>query len=295
MPEFAMLNDVSKCMGCRACQVACKSWNGLQGDVTKQLGTYQNPPSLTGNTWSLIHYNEIEDSNGRVQWLFRKEQCFHCKDAACADVCPAPGAIFKTKEGAVVIDQDKCIGCKYCINACPYGIPRFDATTGKVFKCTFCYDRLEAGLLPACAKACPSHAIIFGERTRVIEMGKKRVQELGGNASLYGDRYIGGGHFMYVLPEKPVMYAGMVVDPYYPLTVTLWRSVVRPLSLASFLGAIGISFLYYVTRGPKRPESTDSTSTAASVRPHATKGDGEAENGVVGQDVIRASDSSGER
>jgi formate dehydrogenase iron-sulfur subunit len=254
MPEFALLNDVSKCMGCKSCQIACKSWNGLPGEKTSQSGSYQNPPDLNANTWTLVHYNEIIDEKGRLKWLFRKEQCFHCRDAACADVCPAPGAIFKTKEGAVVIDQDKCIGCKYCINACPYGIPRFNDATQKVTKCTFCYDRLQANMVPACAKACPSHAIIFGERSRVIELGKQRVKELGGDAMLYGENYIGGEHFMYVLPEKPAMYAGMIVNPTYPLTVTLWRSVVRPFSLAAFLGSIGVAWLYYITKGPKRPD-----------------------------------------
>lgn len=254
MPEFAILCDVSKCMGCRGCQVACKNWNGLPGEKTHQMGTYQNPPDLNANTWTVIHYNEIVDDKGQLKWLFRKEQCMHCRDAACADVCPAPGAIFKTKEGAVVIDQDKCIGCKYCINSCPYGIPRYDATTGKVTKCTLCYDRLQANMVPACVKACPSHALQFGDRDRLVKHGEERVKELGGSAMLYGDKYIGGGRFMYVLPEKPQMYAGMVVNPTYPITVELWRSVVRPFSLVAFLGSIGAAWLYYISKGPKRPD-----------------------------------------
>jgi formate dehydrogenase iron-sulfur subunit len=252
MPEYAILNDLSKCMGCRACQMACKAWNGLPGDKMTQKGTYQNPPELNAHTWTLIHFNEIANQDGAVKWLFRKEQCFHCKDAACADVCPAPGAIFKTKEGAVVIDQDKCIGCKYCVNACPYGIPRFDPETDKVYKCTFCYDRLQGDMIPACVKTCPSHALQFGERDRIIEIAKKRVKELGNDASLYGEKSLGGGHYMYVLPEKAMMYAGLPTNPYYPVTVTLWRNIVRPLSLVSFLGAIGVSWLYYISKGPKK-------------------------------------------
>ena len=117
---FAMMQDMSKCMGCKACQVACKSWHGLPGEKTTQRGTYQNPPDLDASTYTMVHYDEVDDEKGNIEWLFRKAQCFHCSKAACLDVCPAPGAIFRTKWGGVVIDQEKCIGCKYCIKHVSY-------------------------------------------------------------------------------------------------------------------------------------------------------------------------------
>ena len=250
---FAMMQDLSKCMGCKACQVACKSWNNLPGEKTVQRGTYQNPPDLEANTYTMMHYNEVVDEKGNVDWLFRKAQCFHCSKAACLDVCPAAGAIYRTKWGGVVIDQEKCIGCKYCINACPFSIPRFDAETGKATKCTMCYDRIEGNMIPACVKACPSHAMSFGDRDRIIAKARARAKELGGEATVYGDTYLGGTHFMYVLPQRSALYAGLPISPFYPMTVTLWRSVVRPFSLVAFLGAIGVSWLYFISRGPKKP------------------------------------------
>ena len=108
-------------------------------------------------------------------------------------------------------------------------------------------------MIPACVKACPSHAMSFGDRDRIVEKARARAKELGGDATVYGDKYLGGTHFMYVLPQKPALYAGLPVSPFYPVTVTLWRSVVRPLSLVAFLGAIGISWLYFISRGPKKP------------------------------------------
>jgi len=255
MPEYAMLNDVSRCMGCRGCQVACKSWNNLPAENTIQNGSYQNPADLSENTWCLVRFNEVSDGNGNVKWLFRKNHCFHCTNAACIDVCPAPGAIYKTEEGAVVIDHDKCIGCKYCINVCPFEVPRFNPKTGKVYKCTLCIDRLRGDMIPACAKTCTSGAVLFGERKDILDTAKKRVKELGGNAVLYGDKYLGGTHVMYVLPESPALYAGLPVNPVFPVSVFIWRKIVTPLTLGGFLGAIGLAWMYYICRGPNRPKN----------------------------------------
>ena len=225
MAEIAMLNDVSKCIGCRACQIACKSWNGLSAEKTSQRGTYQNPSRLSADTWCLVHYTEIVDEKGDLKWLFRREQCYHCRDATCAAVCPY-SAITKTKCGAVVINNDKCRGCQTCVEACPFHMPQFDGKNVKSRKCTLCYDRLQRGLLPACVQSCPSQAILFGEREGMLNTARARVKELGGNATLYGDRSI-HGHVLYVLPEKPELYEGINLNPQYPLSTALIKLFAR--------------------------------------------------------------------
>ena len=148
-----------------------------------------------------MHYTEIVDEKGNLKWLFRRERCYHSRDATCAAVCPY-SAITKTKCGAVVINNDKCRGCQTCVEACPFHMPQFDGKNVKSRKCTLCYDRLQRGLLPACVQSCPSQAILFGEREGMLNTARARVKGLGGNTTLYGDRSI-HGHVLYVLPEKP--------------------------------------------------------------------------------------------
>lgn len=250
--EKAMLIDISKCMGCRGCQVACKGWNDLPGGKTVQSGSYQNPPDLNANTWCLIRFNEKATDKG-MKWMFRKDHCLHCTDAACQKACPS-GAISTTKQGAVVINQEKCIGCKYCINVCPFNIPRYNGDTGKATKCTLCYDRLAEGMTPACAKTCPTGAVTFGDKDKMVASGKKRVEKLGAGAMLYGDAFVGGTHVMYVLPEKPDMYAGLPTSPRVPFTLLGWKYIFKPLTLLSLFGALGLAFVHYLTKGPKHPE-----------------------------------------
>jgi formate dehydrogenase iron-sulfur subunit len=208
MPK-ARLIDVSKCMGCRACQVACKQWNGLPAIETKQLGTYENPPELSGNTWIKVEFRERPG-----EWLFRAHTCMHCTDASCENVCPT-GAISHQGE-AVIIDQEWCIGCGYCVQACPFGVPHKDEHTGTARKCIFCIDRITNGYEPACAKVCPTDAIQFGERSDLIAAAKTRVQSLIDNgapkANLYGENELGGLHVLYVLDDTPSAY-GLPEDP----------------------------------------------------------------------------------
>ena len=253
MAEKVMLVDVSKCTACRACQVACKSWNNLPADRTRNLGSYQNPADLTPRNYTLIRFQEVEDGQGGLKWLFRNEKCFHCSDPGCLKVCPVPECIFKTPEGAVVIDSDKCIGCKYCVHACPFDIPRFDPVSEKMYKCTFCYDRLANGMQPACSAACPTGTITFGDKPDIVNMARKRAGEIGGSASVYGEQFVGGTHVMYVLDEQPSAYEGLPEKPEIPTAVFLWKDCLKPLVMASFLGGLGASFLYYIIKGPKRP------------------------------------------
>jgi formate dehydrogenase iron-sulfur subunit len=202
MPR-ARLIDTSKCMGCRACQVACKQWNELPAVETEQRGTYENPPELSGNTWIKVEFIERPG-----EWLFRAHTCMHCTDASCEQVCPT-GAISHQGE-VVIIDQDWCIGCGYCVQACPFGVPHRDEHTGTARKCTFCIDRLTNGYEPACAKACPAGAIQFGERADLIEAAHIRVQTLRvdghPNACVYGESELGGLHTIYILTDRPSVY-----------------------------------------------------------------------------------------
>lgn len=225
----AMLMDLSKCTGCRGCQIACKQWNDLEGEKTKQKGTYQNPPDISSGTWKLVFFNEAEIDNN-TKWLFLPKQCFHCKDASCVSVCPTKAAHHVGE--VVVIDQSLCIGCGYCGSACPFGVPHLEAT-GKhketARKCTFCIDRLSNGLPPACAKTCPAGVYTFGERKEVLDTAHKRLEVLKSNghprARLYGEKELGGMHVMMILLESPSYY-GLPESPRYATSTVLgqWLS-----------------------------------------------------------------------
>jgi len=211
-----MLNDVSKCIGCRSCQVACKQWNQLPAVTTVFTGTYENPPVLSGKTWTRIHFNEVSE-NGRVRWLFGKGQCMHCTDATCVSVCPTTAA-RKYEGGFTLIDQSICAGCKNCVESCPFGSIQMDGETGTAKKCTMCYDRILNGLQPACAKACPTGAISFGSRDEILRKARARQVELSPvypQARLYGQEELDGLGVMYVLPQPAALY-GLPEQPRRP-------------------------------------------------------------------------------
>lgn len=178
MPKV-LFTDTSKCIGCRGCQVACKQWHDLPAEKTRFVDTYENPPALSAITWRRVKFIEGRQ-NGRARWTFMSDNCKHCTDASCLAVCPT-GAIFRTGYGAVVINQEACNGCRYCVTACPFGVISFNPETGRVNKCILCPDRVESGLLPACAKTCPTGAITFGEREERLTTAKKRLEELRAN------------------------------------------------------------------------------------------------------------------
>jgi len=211
MPK-AMLIDTSKCTACRGCQVACKQWNDLPAEKTRNWGSYQNPRELSANTWKLVTFREI-DRGDEVKWLFLPMQCVHCTQASCVSVCPT-GAAHHQGE-FVVIDQKLCIGCGYCVEACPFGIPHSipgvgGRRKGTARKCTFCIDRVSNGLLPSCAKTCPAGAYKYGERDELIASGRSGVEHLKAkghpNASLYGEKELGGLHVMFLLTEPASLY-----------------------------------------------------------------------------------------
>ena len=213
MAEKIILEDVTKCMGCRGCQVACKQWNELEAEETINTGSYENPPDLSPQTWVKVKFTEVV-RGGKVRWLFTRQACMHCTEATCVKVCPT-GALYHHELGFVTYDKDLCSGCGYCVDFCPFHVPRSkrNLLTGvaKMDKCTFCttssLDRIAAGYEPACVKSCPTDALIYGDRDELVAEGKKRIAVLRAkghsDAYLYGDKELGGLHVMYVLDDSP--------------------------------------------------------------------------------------------
>ncbi|MFO8059484.1 MAG: 4Fe-4S dicluster domain-containing protein [Bacillota bacterium] len=238
-----MLVDTTKCIACRACQAACKNWNGLPAESTTFTGSYENPPDYTPTTWTRLTFREHEKEDGSIQWNFGKLQCMHCTDAACVMVCPT-GAMHRTPEGTVMVDPQKCIGCNYCAAACPYGVPRFDQVLGVMRKCTMCYDRTSNGLKPMCVKTCPVDALEFGDALTMQSKARARVEKLKASgvsgARLYGDDITGGTGVLYVLRDLPSRY-GLPDEPGVPLYAQIWRVLFRPIRALAVVGlALGL-------------------------------------------------------
>ena len=238
--EITMLHDVVRCSACRACMVACKQWHDLPADMSTPFeGQYQSHKDLTSHTLNLIQMQERIDSKGKFHWDFFKKQCMHCGDPACLNGCPEE-AIEKKPSGAVVINEDKCVGCGYCTTNCPFGIPKVDAERNKSTKCDLCFDRIEQGMQPSCAKTCTADAILFGTREEMLKKAEERltmIKDTHPDANIYNPQGVGGVHMLYVLPEKPAVY-GLPENPRTPDSINLWKDVVRPVGKLAGVGAI---------------------------------------------------------
>ncbi|MBX3502611.1 MAG: formate dehydrogenase subunit beta [Alphaproteobacteria bacterium] len=260
--EVAKLIDVSRCIGCKACQAACLEWNDLREEVGVTVGVYDNPHDLTENTWTLMRFTEI-DVDGRFEWLIRKDGCMHCADPGCLKACPAPGAIVQYKNGIVDFISQNCIGCGYCVKGCPFNIPRISKKDAKAYKCSLCSDRVAVGQAPACAKVCPTQAISFGTKKDMVAWADRRIADLKErgykSAGLYDPQGVGGTHVMYVLKhaDRPEIYAGLPKDPKISPLVDLWKGIAKPLALAGVGLAALVGFFHYVTHGPNEVQAED--------------------------------------
>jgi formate dehydrogenase iron-sulfur subunit len=237
MSRVGFFTDTSVCIGCKACEVACKEWNVIPEDGLVWTGeSYDNTSALGANSWRHVAFVEqhkpllLEGETAGLdqeplRWLMSSDVCKHCTHAACLDVCPT-GALFRTEFGTVVVQEDICNGCGYCVPACPFGVldkrhlPAEERKEdGRVWKCTLCYDRLKGGHEPACAKACPTDSIQFGELDELRERAHRRLHKLeadGWNgARLYGedpDDGVGGFGAFFLLLDEPEVY-GLPPDP----------------------------------------------------------------------------------
>jgi formate dehydrogenase iron-sulfur subunit len=261
--EVAKLIDVSRCIGCKACQAACMEWNDLRDEVGWFEGSYNNPADLSPNSWTLMRFTEWEDPQGNLEWLIRKDGCMHCSNPGCLEACPSPGAIVQYQNGIVDFISENCIGCGYCIKGCPFNIPRLSKADQKVYKCTLCSDRVSVGQEPACAKACPTGAIMFGTKSDMTEWAGERIEDLKSRgfdqAGLYDPSGVGGTHVMYVLhhADKPSIYAGLPDDPHISRLVQAWKGVMKPIAMAGLAFTAVVGFVHWISAGPNEVQPED--------------------------------------
>ncbi len=249
----AMLIDVTKCVSCWWCYAACKDYNKLPETANPEL---EQPPALSSDVWTTLHPVKKGD-----QWISRKKACNHCTNAACVEVCPT-GALSYNHMGFVQYDKEKCSGCGYCAEFCPFDVPQMEnnSLTGVAImnKCTFCHDRVTNGEPPACAAACTTGAITYGERTDLMTQSEARVADLRQSnieASVYGLNEGGGLHVMYVLDDAPEVY-DLPADPEVPAASTvrdIFKWVGSGLAIVALAG-FGLNYLaarYRMRKGEK--------------------------------------------
>ena len=235
-PRYGFFTDTSVCIGCKACEVACKEWNHVPADAGGSGSgptdaaalrdmdllsmSYDNTGALGASTWRHVAFVEgpPKRGTGDVRWLMSSDVCKHCTHAACLDVCPT-GSLIRTEFDTVYVQPDICNGCGYCVPACPYGVIDIRPEDGRAFKCTLCYDRTRDGLTPACAQACPTESIQFGPLEELRERADRRLAQLHGQgvteAQLYGrdpDDGVGGDGAFFLLLDEPEVY-GLPPDP----------------------------------------------------------------------------------
>jgi formate dehydrogenase iron-sulfur subunit len=291
-PIKTTLIDVTNCIGCRACQVACKQWNDREGEETEmngQLG-FQNPATLSANTYTLISFNEIpnEKAPGGLTYAFTMRRCFHCLEPACESACPTT-ALTRLDDGPVVYNADKCIGCRYCIWACPWDVPtaEWDKLAPKIEKCTHCADRtsqpvaltrnaqpitddqskrfLETITTPACVKACPADALRFGERDEMLAIAKKRIADRPDRYvdHIYGEKELGGTSVLYLsaVPFEKLGFPTYGEKP-FPAYTKAALGAVPPavIAIGAALGAIYMAFKKRVHAVAGAPGHADAAS-----------------------------------
>jgi formate dehydrogenase iron-sulfur subunit len=264
LTEVAKLIDVSKCIGCKACEAACMEWNDVRADIGDNVGVYDNPPDLTPDMFTVMRFAEwVNPDTQNLEWLIRKDGCMHCADPGCLKACPAPGAIVQYSNGIVDFDHEKCIGCGYCVKGCPFNIPRISQVDHKAYKCTLCSDRVSVGQGPACAKACPTHAIVFGTKAEMKEHAETRIKDLKSrgyeHAGLYDPAGVGGTHVMYVLhhADKPEIYNDLPRNPRISPLVEIWKGAAKYAGMAAIGAFAAIGFLHHLVAGANKVSRED--------------------------------------
>jgi len=274
MADKAILYDATRCTACRGCQAACKEWNennelnpdGNNPVTTKNTGSYENPPDLAPTTWLKMTFTEVEHY-GKLDWLFNRRSCMHCGDPACVKVCPNGTLYIDQTYGFVGLNPNTCTGCGYCVEFCPFDVPRLKGSSvlgnTKAFKCVACMqpglNRLDAGQEPACVKSCPPNALLYDDRDKLVTIAKEKVAALKAkgfsNATFYGEKELGGLHVMYVLNDTPDKYR-LPVDPKFPATAIAWQDVIQPLGWAvGGLTILGLALNYIIAREAKMTKS----------------------------------------
>jgi formate dehydrogenase iron-sulfur subunit len=274
--RMGFFTDTTTCIGCKACEVACKQWNDLPSDggEFRKGGSYDHTRELNASTWRHVRFVELAESDTRPvdfaahsevdlvavaeeyqtpfagfgDWVFMSDVCKHCTNAGCLDACPT-GALIRTEFGSVVLQPDVCNGCGYCIPSCPFGVVDRDQIDGRAGKCTLCYDRLEDGLEPACAKSCPTDSIQFGPYEEMLDVAARRVSTLHGrgveSAYLYGahdapeDELAGGLGAFFLLTEAPERY-GLPAQADSPIQENVIPATLSAVG-AGLLAAVGVA------------------------------------------------------
>jgi formate dehydrogenase iron-sulfur subunit len=266
--DRTFLIDMTRCTGCRACQVACKQWNQLSAEKTRffQGEGYQNPPAMSEYTLTRVKFRDYE-KNGHNEFAFYKEMCMHCNEPACVSVCPV-SAFIKTPEGPVVYDTKRCIGCRFCMIACPFGVPKYQWSKALplAVKCTGCYGRIKEGLKPACAKACPS-AISYGSRIDMIEEAKRRLAAKPDHYvnKIYGLDEAGGTSVLY-LTERPFDELGFKNVTRRPLPSLTWAAL-RFVPAAFLTMGGSLAFISWLTHRKDRLRKEEEARKSDSARP----------------------------
>jgi formate dehydrogenase iron-sulfur subunit len=261
MTTTAFLTDSTLCIGCKACEVACKEWNGVDEDGLNWTGlSYDNTGTVGASTWRHVKFVEqtpvpgVGGNSGEPAfWSFSSDVCKHCDHAGCLEACPT-GSIVRTEFGGVFIQPDVCNGCGYCVTACPFGVVERNDDDGRAFKCTFCYDRQKVGLEPACAKVCPTESIRFGEIGELRQKAEQRLADLRArgieDAVLYNpaDTSVGETHAMFIVRGDPRTY-NLPPAPEVP-TVYLKKGWTSSALAAGLL--LGGTLLAFLTDGDAR-------------------------------------------
>jgi formate dehydrogenase iron-sulfur subunit len=281
--EVAKLIDISRCIGCKACQAACMEWNDVRDEVggwkTSPVSAYDAPVDLTDRSWTVMRFYEKELEPHGLSWLIVKDGCLHCAEPGCLKACPAPGAVVQYSSGIVDFNQDACIGCGYCQAGCPFNIPRYGAKDDKAYKCTLCSDRIAVGLEPACIKTCPTQALSFGAKADMLDLAHERVAELGergfAKAAIYDPKGVGGTHVFYVMPHGDPELYGMPKDPTISPLVKVWRSTfARTLGVVTMASVLVAGIFHWMKVGPVDPDARPDEPNATPPGPGPAGGPG---------------------